>query len=73
MWEAAPCSSLPTADENAATESAVTTVSSSWFQIPTVVTKNEPWRCSVLLSGLVRPLVLKVAERDANRQFAKNL
>ena len=29
VWEAAPCSSLPTADENAVTESAVTTVSSS--------------------------------------------
>jgi len=29
VWEAAPCSSLPTADENALTESAVTTVSSS--------------------------------------------
>ena len=56
-------------------QSAVTTVSSSLFQSPTVVRKNEPWHCSVLLSGLVRPLVLqdaiKVVERDANRQFAK--
>ena len=32
VWGAAPCSALPTADENAVTESAVTTVSSSLFQ-----------------------------------------
>ena len=42
MWGAAPCSTLPTADENAVTESAVTTVSSSGlFQSATVLTKNE--------------------------------
>ena len=28
VWEAAPCSTMPTADENAVTESAVTTLSS---------------------------------------------
>ena len=32
-WGAAPCSALPTADENAVTESAVTTVSSSLFPV----------------------------------------
>ena len=41
VWGAAPCSSLPTADENAVTESAVTTVSSSLYQSATVLTKNE--------------------------------
>ena len=38
VWEAAPFSTLPTADENAVTESAVTTVSSSLFQPATVLT-----------------------------------
>ena len=52
VWEAAPCSTLPTADENAVTESAVTTVSSSLFQSATVLTKNEFLYCSVLLSGI---------------------
>ena len=41
VWGAAPCSTLPTADENAVTESTVTTVSSSLFQSATVLTKNE--------------------------------
>ena len=41
MWGAVPCTALPTADENAVTESAVTTVSSSLFQPATVLTKNE--------------------------------
>ena len=41
VWEAAPCSTLPTADENAVTESTVTTVSSSLFQSATVLRKNE--------------------------------
>ena len=40
MWGAAPCSTLPTADENAVTESTVTTVSSSLFQSALVLTKN---------------------------------
>ena len=47
---AAPCSTLPTADENAVTESAVTTVSSSLFQSATVLTKNEFLYCSVLIA-----------------------
>ena len=63
VWGAAPCSTLPTADENAVTESAadenavtestVTTVSSSLFQSATVLTKNEFLYCSVLLSFLI--------------------
>ena len=40
VWEAAPCSTLPTADDNAVTESAVTTVSSSLFQSATLLTKD---------------------------------
>ena len=36
VWGAAPWSALPTADENAVTESIVTTVSSSLFQSATV-------------------------------------
>ena len=55
MWGAAPCSTLPTADENAVTESAVTTVFSSLFQSATVLTKNEFLYCSVLLSGIFKP------------------
>ena len=55
VWEAAPCSTLPTADENAVTESAVTTVSSSLFQSATVLTKTEFLYCSVLLSGILKP------------------
>ena len=55
VWEAAPCSTLPTADENAMTESAVTTVSSSLFQSATVLTKTEFLSCSVLLSGILKP------------------
>ena len=52
VWETAPCSALPSADENAVTESTVTTdtVSSSLFQSATVLTKNEFLYCSVLLS-----------------------
>ena len=49
MWEAAPCSTLLTVDENAVAESAVTTVPSSLFQSATVLTKNEFLYCSVLL------------------------
>ena len=45
VWEAAPCSILPTADENAVTESTVTTVSFSLFQSATVLTKNELLYC----------------------------
>ena len=42
VWGAAPCSTLPTADENAVTKSTVTAVSSSGsFQSATVLTKNE--------------------------------
>ena len=55
VWGAAPCSSLPTADENAVTDFAVTTVSSSLFQSATVLTKNEFLYCSVLLSGIFKP------------------
>ena len=57
VWGAAPCSSLPTADENAVTEFAVTTVTvySSLFQSATVLTKNEFLYCSVLLSGIFKP------------------
>ena len=52
---AAPCSTLPSADENAVTESTVTTVSSSLFQSATVLTKNEFLYCSVLLSEIFKP------------------
>ena len=55
VWEAALCSTLPTADENAVTESAVTTLSSSLFQSAIVLTKNEFLYCSVLLSGILKP------------------
>jgi len=55
VWEAASCSTLPTEDENAVTESAVTTVSSSLFQSATVLTKNEFLYCLVLLSGILKP------------------
>jgi len=34
LWEAVPCSTLPTADENAVMESAMTTVSSWKKDIP---------------------------------------
>ena len=57
---AAPCSTLPTADENAVTESAVTTVPSSLFQSATVLTKNEFLYCSVLLSGILKPQELRI-------------
>ena len=62
MWEAAPCSTLPTADENAVTltESAVTTVYSSLFQSATVPTKNEFLYCSVLLSGILKQQELRI-------------
>ena len=58
---AAPCSTLPTADENAVTESAVTTVSSSLFQSATVLTKNEFLYCSVLLSGIFKPQEFQIS------------
>ena len=58
---AAPCSALPTADENAVTESAVTTVSSSLFQSATVLTKNEFLYCSVLLSGIFKPQEFRIS------------
>ena len=54
VWGAAPCSALPTADQNAVTETAVTTVSSSLFPV-TVLTKNEFLYCSVLHSGIFKP------------------
>ena len=52
---AAPCSTLPTADQNAVTESAVTTVRASLFRSSTLLTKNEFFHCSVLLSGTFKP------------------
>ena len=55
------CSALPTADENAVTESAVTTVSSSLIQSATVLTKNEFLHCSILLSGIFRPLEFQIS------------
>ena len=60
---AAPCSALPTADENAVTdtESAVTTVSSSLFQSAMVLTKNEFLYCSVLLSGIFKPQEFQIS------------
>ena len=61
VWGAAPCSALPTADENAVTESAVTTVSSSLFQSATVLTKNEFLYCSVLLSGIFKPQEFQIS------------
>ena len=61
VWGAAPCSTLPTADENAVTESAVTTVSSSLFQSATVLTKNEFLYCSVLLSGIFKPQEFQIS------------
>ena len=56
VWEAAPCSTLPTADENAVTESAVT----SLFQLATVLTANELLYCSVLLPEILKPWVLQI-------------
>ena len=61
VWGATPCSALPTADENAVTESAVTTVSSSLFQSATVLTKNEFLYCSVLLSGIFKPQEFRIS------------
>ena len=62
VWEAAPCSTLPTADENAVTESAVTTVSSSLFQSATVrLTKSQLLYCSVLLSGILKPQEFRIS------------
>ena len=57
MWETAPCSTLPTADENVV----VTTVSSSLFQSATVVTKNEFLYFSVLLSDILKPQVFRIS------------
>ena len=62
VWEAAPCSILPTADENAVTESAVTTVSSNLFQSATVrLTKSQLLHCSVLLSGILKPQEFRIS------------
>ena len=62
VWGAAPCSSLPTADENAVTESAVTTVSSSLYQsAATVLTKNEFLYSSVLLSEIFKPQEFRIS------------
>ena len=61
VWEAALCSTLPTADENAVTESIVTIVSSSLFQTAIVLTKNEFLCCSVLLSGILKPQELRIS------------
>ena len=59
---AAPCSTLPTADENAVTESTETTVSSSLFgQSATVLTKNEFLYCSALLSGIFKPQEFRIS------------
>ena len=49
VWQTAPYSSLPTADENAVTGSAVTTVPSSLFQSAAVLTKTELLYRSVFL------------------------
>ena len=57
MWETAPCSTLPTADESVA----VTTVSSSLFQSATVVTKNEFLYFSVLLSDILKPQEFRIS------------
>ena len=59
LWEAAPCSTLPAVDENAGTESAVTTVSSRRFQSAAVLTVNELLYCSVLLPAILLPWVLQ--------------
>ena len=61
VWGPAPCSALPTADENAVTESAVTTVSSSLFQSATVLTKNEFLYSSVLLSEIFKPQEFRIS------------
>ena len=63
VWGAAPCSysTLPTADENAMTESTVTTVSSSLFQSATVLMKNEFLYCSLLLSGIFKPQEFRIS------------
>ena len=61
VWGAAPCCALPSADENAVTESAVITVSSSLFQSATVLTKNEFLYCSVLLSGIFKPQEFRIS------------
>ena len=58
---AAPCTALPTADETAMTESAVTTASSRLFQAATVLTKNEFLYCSVLLSGIFKPQEFRIS------------
>ena len=60
VWEAAPCRTLPTAGENAATEYTVTTVSASLFQSAIVLAKNEFLNCSVLLSGILKPQELRI-------------
>ena len=54
-------SPLSSADENAVTESAVTTVSSSLFQSAMVLTKNEFLYCSVLLSGIFKPQEFQIS------------
>ena len=59
LWEAAPCSTLPAVDENAGTESAVTTVSSRRFQSAAVLTVNGLLYCSVLLPAILLPWVLQ--------------
>ena len=61
VWGGAPCSTLPTADVNAVTESAVTTVSSSLFLSTTVLMKNEFSYCSVLLSGILKPQEFQIS------------
>ena len=61
VWGGAPCSTLPTADENAVTESTVTTVSSGLFQSATVLTKNEFLYCSVLLFGIFKPQDFRIS------------
>ena len=52
---------MPTADVNAVTESAVTTVSSSLFQSATFLTKNKLLYYSVLLSGILKSRVLRMS------------
>ena len=54
---------LPTLDENAVTESAVTTVSSSLFQSATVLTKNEflSVLLSLAVSGIFKPQEFRIS------------
>ena len=69
VWGAASCSTLSTADKNAVTESAVTTVSSSRFQSATVLKKNEFLYCSILLSGIFTPQEFRISCRNFSSRW----